>query len=103
DRFIGWEGLSFLHDTTKDPTPEVAEWIRHTVQAAVAQLYSADLVRDGLLPPLLPEEVAPDVISRLRDEAGAVRQAHHRQTVSADYKGSKQPTDISDEEWEAFA
>jgi hypothetical protein len=102
DAWIGWHPDAFLERVRAAPTQELARWLVDTLNAAVDEIYVADLIEDGILVPGDLRAPSPAVIERLLKESGEARQRHHRFSRSRDHK-QKRTADSGDEHWVARA
>jgi hypothetical protein len=102
DTWIGWHPETFLDRVRSAPTRELARWLVEVVDAAIDEIYVADLIEDKVLSTrdlAAPSEV---VLARLLAESVKQRRLHHRYARSRDMKGKR--TDCSgDEYWVARA
>jgi hypothetical protein len=80
------------------PTRELARWLVETLDAAIDEVYMADLIEDGLLTTRDLNSPSLAVIERLVKESEDARKKHHRFSRSRDHK-QKRTTLSSDEHW----
>jgi hypothetical protein len=102
DSWIGWHPETFLDRVRTTPTQELARWLVDTLDAAIDEIYVADLVEDGIL--AMRDLIAPSlaVIERLLEESAEARKKHHRFSRSRDHK-QKRSNLSGDEHWIARA
>lgn len=102
DTWIGWHPDTFLDRVRTAPTRELARWLVDTLDAAIDEIYVADLIEDGIL--VTRDLKAPSlaVIDRLLKESAGARKKHHRFSRSRDHK-QKRSDLSSDEHWIARA
>ncbi|MCC6644557.1 MAG: DUF4338 domain-containing protein [Polyangiaceae bacterium] len=102
DTWIGWHPDTFLARVRAEPSRDLAAWLVGVVDAAVDEVYVADLLEDGLLSARDLSEPTDGVIERLLEESVAQRKLHHRYVRSRDHKG-KRVGASSAEHWVAKA
>jgi hypothetical protein len=103
DEYLGWEADAVLQNLSTDPNSKTARWIEALLERRFEEIFTADLVVDGILP-LSLENPSEDLIQRLRIEAEERRRQHHGNMESQDYKRSFTSVSKghvrSQEEWE---
>lgn len=102
DSWIGWHPETFLARVRREPTGKLARWLVKTLDAAIDEIYVADLLEDKVL--LTRDLSAPSdaALKRLLKEGAEQRRLHHRYTRSRDLK--RKNTELSgDENWVARA
>lgn len=87
DEWVGWETDQFITATAKRPTLKVARWIKARINSQIAEIYTADLLRDAIIQPSDLKHPTSAVIARLRADAERHRQRHHRNSVVRQVKG----------------
>jgi hypothetical protein len=102
DSWIGWHPDTFLERVRRDPTRELAKWLVDTLDAAIDEIYVADLLEDKVLSTRDLTVPSNAVIERLLKEGAVQRRLHHRYARSRDLK-QKRPTRSGDEYWVARA
>lgn len=93
DEWIGWDPLAFLESVKQSPTRKVALWLHRTVEEAIDETLTSDLIEDALLTRSELRAPTPEVIQRLRDEARRARARHHELMGGNDYKRALQGKD----------
>jgi len=102
DSWIGWHPDAFLERVRREPTRELARWLVATLDAAIDEIYVADLLEDKVLS--ARDLTAPSyaALERLLSEGTKQRRLHHRYARSRDLK-RKRPALSGDEYWVARA
>lgn len=102
DSWIGWHPETFLARVRREPTRELARWLVDTVNAAIAEVYVADLLEDKVLSTRDLTEPSDAALDRLLKEGVEQRRLHHRYARSRDLKRKR--ADLGgDEHWVARA
>lgn len=102
DSWIGWHPDTFLERVRREPTRALAKWLVDTLDAAIDEIYFADLLEDKVLSTRdlsAPSDVA---VERLLREGAEQRRLHHRYARSRDLK-QKRASLSGDEHWVARA
>lgn len=86
DAWIGWHPETFLERVRTLPSRELAKWLLDTLDAAINEIYVADLIEDGILSMRDLRAPSVGVIERLQKESAEAREKHHRYARSRDYK-----------------
>ncbi|MBX3207427.1 MAG: DUF4338 domain-containing protein [Labilithrix sp.] len=102
DTWIGWHPDSFLERVRAAPTRQLAKWLVDTLDAAIDEIYVADLIEDGVLSTRDLRTPSAKLIERLLKESAEARKRHHRFTRSRDHK-KKRSVGLGDEHWIAKA
>lgn len=102
DSWIGWHPETFLERVRTAPTRELAKWLVDTLDAAIDEIYVADLIEDGILSARDLKTPSLAVIERLLKESAEARKKHHRFARSRDHK-QKRAARAGDEYWIAKA
>jgi hypothetical protein len=102
DTWIGWHPETFLDRVRTAPTRELAKWLVDTLDAAIDEIYVADLIEDGILATRDLTTPSLGVIERLLKESAEARKKHHRFSRSRDHK-QKRSNISGDEHWIAKA
>lgn len=102
DAWIGWHPDTFLERVRREPTRQLARWLVDTLDAAVAEIYVADLIEDKVISTRDLAKPSEQAIERLIKEGANRRRLHHRHTRARDLKG-KRPDRSGDEYWVARA
>lgn len=103
DDAIGWDGERFREECETEPTNQIANWVLEAIDAALADIYKVDLIKDKVMPPLSRKRTSDEVIAALQREAKSERKNHHRKTTGADYKKESIDPSADDEDWEKQA
>ena len=102
DSWIGWHPETFLKRVRTAPTRELAKWLVDTLDAAIDEIYVADLIEDGILSTRDLKTPSVAVIELLLKESAEARKKHHRFARSRDHKQKR--SDLpGDEYWIAKA
>jgi hypothetical protein len=75
---MGWETDQFIESIREVPTLKVARWIVRRIKTQREEVYTQDLLIDGVLQPGDLQNPTADVIARLRADAERHRRRHHR-------------------------
>jgi uncharacterized protein DUF4338 len=102
DLWIGWHPDSFLERVRREPTRQLAKWLVSTLEAAIEQIYVADLLEDKVLSTRDLTAPSDAVLERLLKEGAAQRRLHHRYARARDLK-AKRPDFSGDRYWVARA
>jgi hypothetical protein len=102
DSWIGWLPETFIERVRTSPTPELAQWLVDTLDAAIDEIYVADLIEDGIIAPRDLRAPSLAGIERLLKESAEARKKHHRYARSRDHK-QKRSALPGDEYWIAKA
>lgn len=78
DRWMGWETDQFIEAVAARPSLKVARWIARRLKTQRDEIYTQDLLLDGVLQPRDVNDPTADVIARLRADAERHRRRHHR-------------------------
>lgn len=81
DRWMGWETDHFITETAHRPTAAVAKWFASRIKSQLDQIYTVDLLRDGVIQPSDIRSPTSEVLARLRADAERHRRRHHRNSV----------------------
>ena len=77
DMWIGWHAEAFLERERATPDPATGRWLLRTVEEAIGELFTEDLIAEGLVS---SEELAAPTaegLARLEAYAGEQRALHH--------------------------
>lgn len=102
DSWIGWHPGVFLERVRTSPTRKLAKWLVDTLDAAIDEIYVADLIEDGILSMRDLKAPSVAVTERLLKESADARRKHHRYARSRDHK-QKCADPPGDEYWIAKA
>jgi hypothetical protein len=78
DTWVGWETDTFIRSLADEPSEKIAEWVASRIRAQQDEIYTHDLVRDGVLQPSDLTTPTEEAIARLKADAERFRQRHHR-------------------------
>lgn len=78
DNWIGWDTKQFLAALGANPTDKTAIWLAQRIKTQRSEIYTEDLLRDGVLQPYDLKVPTQDAIARLRADAERHRAKHHR-------------------------
>ncbi|RIR09569.1 Druantia anti-phage system protein DruA [Mycobacteroides abscessus] len=81
DQWIGWETDQFVAEMAAAPTIKVARWIARRIKTGLNEIYTDDLLRDGVIQPSDLREPSKEAIALLRADAERHRKRHHRSSV----------------------
>ncbi|WP_254000106.1 Druantia anti-phage system protein DruA [Myxococcus qinghaiensis] len=102
DSWIGWHPDTFLERVRREPTRDLAKWLVDTLDAAIDEIYVADLLEDKVLSTRDLTAPSDAALDRLLNEGAEQRRLHHRYARTRDLKRSR--ADLSgDEYWVAQA
>ncbi|MGW0056564.1 Druantia anti-phage system protein DruA [Nocardia nova] len=87
DRWMRWETDQFIAETATNPTTKVARWLAQRIETGLNEIYTDDLLRDGIIQPPDLREPSKEVIARVRADAERHRRRHHRSSVVRHVKG----------------
>jgi hypothetical protein len=86
DIWIGWHPETLLQGLKERPSPDMAVWLRRTVEQALQDIYVSDFLHDGGSPLLSNADLAaptPEVIDRLRAHSKSRRELHEQSVAQA--------------------
>jgi len=81
DRWMEWETDQFVAETVAVPSIKVARWLAARIKTGLSEIYTDDLLRDGVIQPSDLREPSKEAIARLRADAERHRRRHHRSSV----------------------
>lgn len=81
DRWMEWETDQFVAETAATPTIKVARWLAGRIKTGLTEIYTDDLLRDGIIQPSDLREPSKEAIALLRADAERHRKRHHRSSV----------------------
>lgn len=93
DEWIGWAPTVFLESVKQSPTRKIALWLDRTVEAAIDETLTSDLIEDALLTRSELRAPTTEVVQRLRDEGRRARDRHHELMGGNEYKRAIQGKD----------
>lgn len=78
DTWMRWDTKQFVATVEAEPTDKIARWLARRIKTQRAEIYTEDLLRDGVLQPNDLKEPTQEVIARLKADAERHRAKHHR-------------------------
>ena len=103
DEWIGWDTESVLQDLERNPTRKKARWLEHMLDAAISEIYVADLIERSVLTRYRLNVPNHDVVGSLRKLGIIEREKHRRFAQQADYKSSRTRNAKSTKYWRGRA
>jgi hypothetical protein len=103
DEKLGWTATHVLKLMQDHPTTELAAWLQGSVDQAIGEIYTTDLLRRGLLPPEALRAPTPEAVKSLEAEGKSQRKQHYRMMEAAEYKQGPAPKEMAEEDWVARA
>ena len=97
DTWMGWETDTFVRGLSEEPTDKAARWVASRIHVQQDEIYTHDLLRDGVVQPSDLTMPTEDAVARLRADAERYRQRHHRSA------SIRQVRSIDREDWIARA
>ena len=88
DMWLGWHPEIFLKRVQNNPTVDLAKWLHTTVDTAIQEIYTADLVQLKLVSRWRIKHPSVDVIRNLRDYAIQQKKRHDQVSRRADFKSN---------------
>lgn len=86
DAWIGWHPQAFMEHVTESPSAELGMWLIKTVETAIGELYTDDLLENQLLTSSDIRAPTPNVLDRLKEYGHQQRKLHHRLVRASDLK-----------------
>lgn len=86
DHWIGWHPTSFIARAIEEPNAALGTWLQQIVGQALNEVYTEDLVADGLVSIGELRRPTTDTLMRLRAFGAEERRLHHRYARATDYK-----------------
>jgi len=101
DTWIGWHPSTFIERATASPTPQLGEWLRRILTAALAEIYTVDFVAEGLIGVAELHRPTPETLTRLSVFGNEQRRLHHRYVRAREHKREVAPygEDAVDDRW----
>lgn len=93
DKWLGWHPDTFIGRLQANPTARLAQWLHTTVDAAIKEIYVADLVKLKLVSRWRIERPTSDAVRRLRIYAIQQKKRHFRVSRRADFRDDATNTD----------
>jgi len=105
DEFLGWEPSVVIKELTERPTKKAAIWLLSAVKDRLDELFTGDLIEDGLLNPDHLRRPSLEVIDRLQNESQQSNKQHQRLKEKQEYKSrlSKLQGQEDNKEWERYS
>jgi len=98
DNWIGWSPEAFLERVRREPSAKLANWLVATLDNAVQQIYTDDLVEDAIASLREIANPTPELVERLQAESVRRRKLHHRFVQRSEHKG-RQSNLYDDDHW----
>jgi hypothetical protein len=92
DKWIGWDSDTALAALAANPDRRAIRCLHGQLRSFLEGIYTADLIRDGLLTAKDLKTTSPKVIARLRAEAARTIKLHRKSPESAAHKSGKART-----------
>ena len=86
DRFLGWDPVGLLAEMMHQPKAAHASWLESQLERWLSEIYTVDLVADGLFAPAHWTDVPAGVIEALRLESKLRREMHQRLGRKSDFR-----------------
>jgi Domain of unknown function (DUF4338) len=86
DNWIGWNAGAFVERLQAAPSAKDAAWLLSSVQELIDDVYTKDLVRDGILARRELRHPTPETIATLREEAARAKSQHQRFPDAPEHK-----------------
>ena len=93
DKWLGWHPDTFIQRLQGNPTAKLARWLHTTVDTAIQEIYTADLVQLKLVSRWRIEHPTSGVVRRLRSYAIQQKKRHVRYSRRADFPSKAADTD----------
>lgn len=103
DDWIGWSSDRVLADMNQRPSAEWAEWLRGVWDRSYRELYSVDLLRDGVLTPAQLQRPTMGVVEHLRAYSAEQRREHERFAETSQHKSTLAVDEDGEPDWRARA
>lgn len=100
DELIGWTPVRFLEEIKREPTAKLAVWLQRTLDQAIKELYTVDLIERGLLSTQALKRPTLAICAKLERLAKRKRQDHRTFMKSGEYKKSESASTFTEENWE---
>ncbi len=101
--FIRWEPEQVLEEVGASDPARLCRWLTETADARLAELYTADLVRDGVIARVDLDSPSQAALQRLDQEARRCRE-HHRAGAGTSEPADEEPSgELAAVDWEARA
>lgn len=101
DKFLGWDSEGLLDEMIRHPDAAYAIWMDGQLERWLTEIYTVDLVADGLFAKARWNNVSADGIDALRLESKRRREMHQRLARKSDFRWTANSDD--DELWLARA
>ncbi len=88
DRWIGWDSDAFLQQVVAKPTARICRWVHESIRRLIAGIYSADLVRDGIIQRREIVRPTKETIKNLLREAKTAAAVHQDFPYAAEHKSN---------------
>lgn len=102
DRWLGWHPDTFIERLRDKPSAKLARWLTTIVDTGVAETYTADFVREGLITRWFLNNPNENLVRKLRSYSTQQKKRHHRYSRRSDFR-SKVEDVTSVSHWRAQA
>jgi hypothetical protein len=101
DSWIGWHPTAFFETAQMNPTAELGEWLRNTVECAINEIYIDDLIEDQIITVKESHFPTSKSLTKLAEYSAEQRRLHHRYVRSQEHKTNwrKAKTDDRNAYW----
>ncbi len=86
DKWLGWHPESFIERLKNEPSARLARWLATTIDTAVAETYTADFVREGLITRWFLNNPKEELVRKLRSYSTQQKKRHHRYSRRSDFR-----------------
>lgn len=86
DKWLGWHPDTFINRVQVNPTPRLARWLHTTLDAAIREIYVADLIGLGLVTRWRINHPSLEAVNRLRVYATQQKKRHLKVASRIDFK-----------------
>ena len=86
DKWLGWHPKEFIKRLKDKPSAKLARWLATTVDGAVAEIYKADFIREGLITRWFLKNPNEDLVRKLRSYSVQQKKRHHRYSRRSDFR-----------------
>lgn len=88
DRWIGWESDTFIQSLRSNPTAEMAQWMRASIDRLIRSIYAEDFLRARLVKKTELRTPTKATIDKLRQYANRAMIAHRQNPEAANHKNT---------------
>jgi hypothetical protein len=86
DTWIGWQAEQVVSDFKDYPTNEKISWIKNRLNDRQGEIYSIDLINDGLFSKKLWKEPKESTVAALEKESTWCKEAHYRLSTRSSFR-----------------